>query len=79
MKCAIIPIFTTKQEKISMDQEQREVSSEIMLFMEARPIYEHQKLGPQCHERIGDKHCLTVKTSSLCEAKEWETTHMKMN
>lgn len=62
-----------------MDQEQREVSSEIMLFMEARTIYEHWKLGPQCHERIGDNHCQTVKTSSLCEAKEGEITRMKMN
>lgn len=71
MKCAIIPIFTSKQEKISVDQEQREVSSEIMLFMEGRPIYEHGKLRPQCHKRIGDKHCQRVKTSSLCETKEW--------
>lgn len=46
-----------------MDQEQRQVNSEIMLFMEARPIYEHWKMRPQCHERIGDKHYQTVKTS----------------
>ena len=46
--------------------------------MEARPKYKHWGLGPQYDARIGNKHCQTVETSSLCEAKGWETTHMRV-